>query len=138
MAVGREKAQAMGGWRDRFALWRALRHARKAHVSKGLLSQPEPRSIGLYARGKQLVAGNFTSGAVVVESPGVAIWDVPFADPGLRVEVHGFGWLDDLAALGDHRAQERAQGWTLDWTQRFGGGRGHEPGRFACWYRRRQ
>ena len=124
MAMGREHALATGGWRDRFALWRALRHARKAHVAKGFLSQPEPRTIGLYGRGKLLVAGNFTSGAVVVESPGVAIWDVPFPDPSLRVEVHGFGWLDDLAALGDARAQERAQAWTFDWITRFSGGRG--------------
>ncbi len=90
----------------------------------GFINQPEPRTIGLYARGKQLVAGNFTSGAAVVESPGVAIWDVPFPDWGQRVEVHGFAWLDDLAALGDTKAKERAQAWAFDWIARFGKGKG--------------
>lgn len=109
-----------GGWRDRWAMWRA----RKAHVSTGFLSQPEPRTIGLYARGKQLVAGNFVSGAMVVESPGASIWDVPFPDAAARVELHGFAWLDDLAAYGDTTAQDLAQAWTVDWITRFGRGRG--------------
>lgn len=118
MAFGDERA--LGGWRDRLALWRA----RKSHVAKAFLSQPEPRTIGLYARGRQLVAGNFPAGAVVVESPGTPIWDVPFADPAARVEAHGFAWLDDLAAMGDIRAQDRAQGWTFAWIERFGAGKG--------------
>jgi uncharacterized heparinase superfamily protein len=109
-----------GGWRDRWAMWRA----RKAHVSAGLVSQPEPRTIGLYTRGKQMVAGNFVSGAVVVESSVGSIWDVPFSDPLTRLELHGFVWMDDLAAYGDTKAQERAQVWTMDWVQRFGRGKG--------------
>lgn len=120
MAEGREQTRTSGGWRDRWLLWRA----RKAHVAKDFLSQPEPRTIGLYARGKQLVAGNFISGATVIESPGVPIWDVPFADPALHNEAHGFVWLEDLAALGDARAQDRAQDWTFDWITRFGAGKG--------------
>ncbi len=124
MAFGEQEQRASGGWRDKLALWRSLRAAQKAKVAMGFVSQPEPRTIGLYARGKQLVAGNFTSGGAVVESPGVPIWDVPFPDFGQRVEVHGFVWLDDLAALGDTRAQERAQAWTFDWIARFGKGKG--------------
>ncbi len=120
MATGNHKAHATGGWRDRLALWRA----RKAPVTKGFLSEPEPRTIGLYGRGKQLVAGNFASGGATVESPGVVIWDVPFPDPTLKIEAHGFAWLDDLAALGDTRAQDRAQTWTFDWISRFGKGKG--------------
>lgn len=124
MAFGGKKRQAKGGWRDRFAFWRALRRARRARVTAGFQSQPEPRTIGLYGRGKQLVTGNFIAGATVVESPNVAIWDVPFPDPLQRIEPHGFAWLDDLAALGDGRAQDRAQGWTRDWIARFGQGQG--------------
>ena len=124
MATGDQQQRATGGWRNWLALWRAVRRAHKAPVTKGFISQPEPRTIGLYARGKQLVAGNFVSGAAVVESPGVAVWDVPFPDAALRIEAHGFGWLDDLAALGDARAQDRAQAWTFDWITRFGRGKG--------------
>ncbi len=124
MAEGDPEQRTSGGWRDRLAYWRVLRKAQKARVTTGFVSQPEPRTIGLYARGKQLVVGNFISGAAVLESPGVAIWDVPFPDWGQRAEVHGFVWLDDLAAFGDARAQERAQGWTFDWIARFGRGKG--------------
>ncbi len=120
MASGDQKQRISGGWRDRLALWRA----RKAHVATGFVSQPEPRSIGLYARGKQLVAGHFVSGATVLERPEAVIWDVAFPDPATRAETHGFGWLDDLAAMGDAKARARAQGWTFEWIARFGRGRG--------------
>ena len=80
--AGREEQRRSGGVRDRYAMWRAL----KAPAAKGFASQPEPRTIGLYARGKQLLAGNFVSGGLVVERPGVAIWDVPFADPATGVD----------------------------------------------------
>jgi uncharacterized heparinase superfamily protein len=120
MAKGDPRQRASGGWRDRLAFWRA----RRAHVATGFLSQPEPRSIGLYARGKQLVAGRFVSGGAVVEQPGAAIWDIGFPDALVALEPHGFGWLDDLAAMGDARAQMLAQRWTQDWIGRFGGGKG--------------
>jgi uncharacterized heparinase superfamily protein len=112
--------EGLSGWRNRLALWRAARIA----PATGFVRRPEPRSIGLYARGKQMVAGNFIAGVASVEAPGRPIWDVPFADPQARVEVHGFTWLDDLAAFGDIRAQERAQAWTETWIARFGRGQG--------------
>ena len=65
-----------------------------------------------FARGRQLLAGNFVSGGQVVERPDTDIWDMPFADPWMRSEVHGFAWLDDLAAVGDSAARKRAQDWT--------------------------
>ena len=111
-----------GGWRDRWAMWQAFRAA----PTTGFSSQPEPRTIGLYARGKQMLAGNFVSGGVVVERKGVAIWDVDFTDPATAVEVHGFAWLDDLAAIGDAAARMRAQDWLALWCQRYG--RGNGPG----------
>ena len=112
--------EGLSGWRNRLALWRAARIA----PATGFARLPEPRSIGLYARGKQMVAGNFIAGVASVEAPGRPIWDVPFADPQARVDLHGFTWLDDLAAFGDIRAQERAQNWTEDWIARFGRGQG--------------
>ena len=120
MAKGDPRRRASGGWRQRLAIWRA----RRAHVATGFLVQPEPRSIGLYARGKQLVAGRFVSGGAVVEQPGAAIWDIRIADAAFADDAQGFGWLDDLAAMGDARAQSLAQVWTFDWITRFGGGRG--------------
>ncbi len=104
----------------RLAMWRALRAA----PARGFVSQPEPRSIGIYARGRQLVAGNFLFAGTVVEAPGAAIWDVAAAQPGMAEEAQGFVWLDDMAALGDVAARGRAQTWVWDWIARYGSGKG--------------
>ncbi|MDB5664811.1 heparinase II/III family protein [Cypionkella sp.] len=109
-----------GSLGNRLAMWRALR----AQAATGFVSQPEPRSIGLYARGRQLVAGNFQFAGQLVQAVGASIWDVKLDDPGAPTETHGFLWLDDLAALGDSAARTRAQEWTWDWIARFGRGQG--------------
>lgn len=109
-----------GSLGTRWAMWRALR----ALPARGFQSQPEPRSIGLYARGRQLVAGNFLFGGQVVEAAGGSIWDIAQPDPGQADDVHGFSWLDDLAAVGDGQARARAQVWLWEWIDRFGSGRG--------------
>ena len=109
-----------GSLGNRLAMWRALRAA----AATGFVSQPEPRSIGLYARGRQLVAGNFLCAGQVVEAPGLAIWDVALAQPALAEEAQGFVWLDDLAALGQSAARGRAQLWLWDWIARYGAGKG--------------
>ena len=109
-----------GSLGNRLAMWRALRAA----AATGFVSQPEPRSIGLHARGRQLVAGNFLCAGQVVEAPGAAIWDVALAQPALAEEAQGFVWLDDLAALGLSAAGGRAQLWLWDWIARYGAGKG--------------
>ncbi|MEM1428178.1 MAG: heparinase II/III family protein [Pseudomonadota bacterium] len=94
----------------------------------GFMSQPEPRSFGSLARGRQLVAGNFLFAGFLIETPRASapqqIWDLP--SPALRFdqELHGFLWLDDLAALGTPEARARAQSWLWGWIERYGNGRG--------------
>ena len=109
-----------GSLADRWAVWRAGRAAQ----ATGFVSQPEPRTIGLFARGRQLTAGNFLFAGHLVESPGTAIWDVKSPSVGFSHEIQGFSWLDDLAAVGDAAARLRAQDWTWDWIARFGRGTG--------------
>jgi uncharacterized heparinase superfamily protein len=102
-------------------------HARWAGLARpatGFVSQPEPRSIGLYARGRQLVAGNFLFSGHLIEAAGLSIWDIAIPDPAFENEVQGFAWLDDLAAVGDSAARKRAQEWTWGWIARFGRGTG--------------
>lgn len=102
-------------------------HARLAGIgprAKAFTSQPEPRTIGSFARGRQLCAGNFLFAGYLVEAPDAAIWDLPMPDEAFEIEVHGFVWLDDLAAVGDIGARQRAQAWTHDWAVRFGKGTG--------------
>ncbi len=112
---------------ERGAHWMNRYHARRAGFARpaaGFVSQPEPRSIGRLARGKQLCAGNFLVAGRVVEAPGGSIWDLGRHGPDFDDEIHGFTWLDDLAALGDRRARELAQGWTREWLNRYGKGAG--------------
>lgn len=90
----------------------------------GFLSQPEPRSIGSFARGRQLIAGNFLFAGYLIEGKGRTLWDLPSPDPAFDEELQGFVWLDDLAAVGDHEARQRAQEWVFGWILRYGNGRG--------------
>ncbi len=97
--------------------WRALRIRPTA-----LVSHPEPRMIGQYARGRQMLAGNFLMAGELIEAQG----RVPFsAESAEAVDaLHSFEWLDHLAVLGDAPARALAQSGVLDWISRFGRGAG--------------
>ncbi|MEM6896321.1 MAG: heparinase II/III family protein [Pseudomonadota bacterium] len=103
-------------------------HARIAGLGRpatAFVSQPEPRSIGHFAKGKQLLAGNYLFAGDLVEAKrGQGIWSL--APPSLAFEedAHGFVWLDDLAAVGDVEARKLAQDWTFEWIARYGTGTG--------------
>lgn len=108
----------------RIALWRAGR----APSATGFVSQPEPRSMGQYARGKQLIAGNFLISGQLISAPNTSIWDIALTRQSeaqvIPDERAGFAWLDDLAAVGDAQARKLAQDWTWGWMARFGRGKG--------------
>ena len=93
---------------NRLESWRAGR----AKPAGGFVSQPDPRTIGLFARGKQLISGNIQLAGYLIEAPNTQLWDIAAPDAGFVAEAQGFGWLDDLAAVGDHAARARAQDWT--------------------------
>ena len=90
----------------------------------GFTYQPEPRSIGLSSSGQQLLAGNFLFAGHLIEAPDAMIWDLPAPSRSFAEELHGFSWLDDLAAVGDREAARIAQAWTFEWISRYGRGRG--------------
>jgi uncharacterized heparinase superfamily protein len=100
------------------------RRASRARPPTGFVSQPEPRTIGSFAKGKQLVAGNLLFAGHLVEAPGASLWAVDPPSTAFAEALHGFGWMDDLAALGDRPARERAQDWTFGWIAEYGGGKG--------------
>jgi len=108
--------------RNRLAAWRAGREGR----APALVSRPEPRSTGYLARGRQLCAGQFVFAGHLVEAPDTVIWDIDPPDAAFAAEMHGFGWLDDLAAAGDAAARATARAWLMDWIARYG--RGGGPG----------
>ncbi|MFP4274519.1 MAG: heparinase II/III family protein [Paracoccaceae bacterium] len=115
------------GWRarrrrflDRYHAWAATR----SRPATGFVSHPEPRSIGRVARGRQLCAGNLMFAGHHVEAPGQSPWALTPPDASFAEELHGFTWLDDLAAAGDRDARATAQAWLWDWIARYGRGRG--------------
>lgn len=105
---------------NRWAAWRAG----FSGSAKGFTWKPEPKSIGLDPRGRQLLAGNFMFGGVLVEAPDTLPWDIDPPNDAFLHELHGFGWMDHLAAITDGSGQKRAQAWLADWLTRFGKGRG--------------
>jgi len=114
-------------WSARQNRWMHRLHARLSTLARpatAFVSQPEPRTIGSFARGKQLLAGNFLFAGTLAEAPGRSIWDLGVNDPAFEAELHGFAWLDDLAAVGDASARLAAQDWLVAWIGRYGGGRG--------------
>ena len=100
------------------------RLAARARPATGFVSAPEPRSIGHFARGRQLIAGNFLLDGHLIEAPNSQIWDIGPPDAPYAAGLQGCAWLDDLAAVGDARARERAQAWVFGWIDRYGNGAG--------------
>jgi uncharacterized heparinase superfamily protein len=80
---------------------------------------------GNAAAAQALLAGQVRFAGVRVESAG-GVWAPVAPTPGFEAERQGFGWLDDLAALGTASARGAAQDWTRSWMTRFG--HGHGPG----------
>lgn len=102
-------------------------HARASALARpatAFVSQPEPRTIGIFARGRQLVAGNFLFAGHLIEDPDASMWDLTVPDTSFSQEIQGFAWLDDLASVGDARARVCAQTWLWEWIDLYGRGRG--------------
>ena len=100
------------------------RLAARARPATAFTTRPEPRTIGHFARGRQLVAGNLLFAGTLTEGRDRSVWDAG-GDPVLVAEeIHACAWLDDLAAVGDAKARTLAQSWVNDWIDRYGDGTG--------------
>ncbi|MCB1390417.1 MAG: heparinase II/III family protein [Rhodobacteraceae bacterium] len=113
------------GWSARKKRWGnrlAARAARSAPAAGGFVSMPEPRTVGFFAKGRQIASGNFLLAGHMVET--LAPWEVEPPSHGFAAELHGMAWLDHLAANGDRDARLKAQAWVGEWIQRFGMGEG--------------
>lgn len=108
--------------------WVTKIHARLAGLGRpatAFVSQPEPRSIGHFAKGRQLTTGNYLFAGYLVEAkPGHSLWSIEPPSTAFAEEIHGFLWLDDLAAVGDNAARTLAQGWIEEWIELYGTGKG--------------
>ena len=100
------------------------RLSRRQRSATAFVSQPEPRTIGSFARGRQLIAGNLLFAGYLIESKDTGLWTVEAPNAAFDAERHGFAWLDDLAAVGDIPARMKAQSWLWGWIEEHGGGTG--------------
>lgn len=118
------KHTAIGSVRflDRVAAWRASRGG----AAGEFVQEPVPRTIGGIARGEDWISGLFVAAGHSVDAPGTQPWDVASPSLGFSNALHGFEWLDDLAAVGNQEARLCAQDWTASWIRRYG--RGSGPG----------
>lgn len=102
----------------------AARSSTRARPATGFNSQPEPQTIGSFARGRQFLIGNFQFAGFLVTEKNTGLWDIEMPTPAFEQELHGFIWLDDLAAAGDGPARKAAQENLFEWIKRYGRGRG--------------
>ena len=98
----------------------AVQTSRLAKPASAFVSQPEPRSYGVAARGVQMTSGNFLVSGRLVSAPEVPVWDIGLEDPEFRDNLHGFAWLDDLAASDLQDARARGRDWLFEWITRYG------------------
>lgn len=104
--------------------WRHARFAGFRPAPKAFSYCPEPRTIGSFAKGQQLVSRNFLFAGELVEGPSLSIWAITTPSSAFLREQHGFAWLDDLVAVGDNAARNIAQQWIFEWINIFGAGKG--------------
>lgn len=109
-----------GRLRDRMAVSRAWLGARSVAGA----DLPEPMLLGEADRGALLVGDVWAFAGREIALSGRPIWDAAGLDPRIEPARQSFGWLDDLAALGNRPARTLAQGWMQDWIRRFGHGAG--------------
>ena len=100
------------------------RLATRTRAATGFVSSPEPRTIGSFAKGRQLVAGNFLFAGYLIEAPNASIWALKAPNAAFEGDLHGFAWMDDLAAVGDTFSRASMQSWLLEWINQFGRGSG--------------
>ncbi|MEX0286643.1 MAG: heparinase II/III family protein [Paracoccaceae bacterium] len=110
--------------RTRFLNRVYARLSARQRAATGFVSQPEPRTVGSFARGRQLIGGNLLFAGTLIEAPDASLWSVDAPDPAYEADRQGFGWLDDLAAIGDRPARHKAQAWLFDWIDVYGAGIG--------------
>ena len=105
-------------WGHRWAAWRAGHAPAPARFA----APPEPFFIGHYGLGQRLARGEFALGDARLTAADP--WAVHPPSARFTRALHGFGWLDHLAAVGDATARRAAQDWTDGWIARFGQGTG--------------
>ena len=92
--------------------------------SEQFISKPGPRSIGNISLADKICDGKLFVFGNIFELGDKVIWDHSLSSIENYEELHGFPWLDDLAARGDKAAVEIVQKWVFSWIEKYGSGSG--------------
>ncbi|MEO1550273.1 MAG: heparinase II/III family protein [Pseudomonadota bacterium] len=102
----------------------AVANARLGQVPSGPALRLPTRLVGQAERGEAACQGQLTLAGRPLVITGGQPWEARLAHPAMAHALHGFTWLDDLAALGNGPARLTAQAWVGHWLERFGTGKG--------------
>lgn len=109
------------GLRASFEARRACWSARAG----ALLWQPPPPVIGDPAAARRLNNGLLLfDGALIELAPDTSPWQIEAPDALWNASLHGHGWIDDLASVGDVQSRETLARWVHEWIAQFGQGTG--------------
>jgi len=102
-------------------------HARLCALGRfesSLVFAPEPRLIGSVVRGQKILAGELPLAGHLVKLSVADLWKASAPEAAFEQELHGFLWLDDLAAVGGSAARDLARIWLEQWIAQYGRGAG--------------
>ena len=100
------------------------RIAKNIAQAEQFISTPGPLSIGNTAVADKICQGEFFIFGNTLQLEDKVIWDHSLKNIENYEDLHGFTWLDDLAARGDSAAIEIAQKWIFSWIEKYGSGSG--------------
>ena len=100
------------------------RTAKNFAKAEYFMSTPGPLSIGNILVADKICEGEFFICGNIVQLEDKVIWDHSLKKIENFEDLHGFTWLDDLAARGDNVAVKIAQKWIFSWIEKYGSGSG--------------
>ena len=100
------------------------RTAKNFAQAEQFISTPGPLSIGNTLVADKICQGEFFIFGNTLQLEDKVIWDHSIKNVENYEDLHGFTWLDDLAARGDKAAIEIAQKWIFSWIEKYGSGSG--------------
>lgn len=100
------------------------RTAKNFAQAEQFISTPGPLSIGNTLVADKICQGEFFIFGNTLQLEDKVIWDHSLKNIENYEDLHGFTWLDDLAARGDKAAVEIAQKWIFSWIEKYGSGSG--------------
>ena len=104
---------------SRFVTRLRVRRSSLAPAPRGFSLLPEPRTTGDLQRAADLVRGHIKSGGHHLDVKTGTPWATPAPFGAFAMYLHGFHWLDDLAASGDYTAHRQLQLWTFEWLKTY-------------------